>query len=202
MGFYRRESTSTLEIKRGLVMALRSKQLENNKTINQLHETEYRWFAVYTKYKAEKYVLDHLTRKGIQAYVPLLNSTKRYASKIKTYRKPLINCYVFVCITKSEYIQVLETEYVIKFLKQRRDLIAIPEEEIDTLRKIVGEFEGVTVVEDPVVGQPVELIHGNLTGLKGIVTERKGKKEFVVTLDNIGFQMALEVSIDHLRSLQ
>ena len=31
--------------------------------INQLSPTETRWFAVYTKYKCEKYVADQLSKK-------------------------------------------------------------------------------------------------------------------------------------------
>ncbi len=171
------------------------------KIINQLHDTEYRWFAVYTKYKAEKYVHNLLKKKGIEAYVPLIQSTKRYSSKIKTISKPLINCYVFVRILKKDYVSVLETEHVIRFLKQRKDLISIPNEEILILQKLVGEFDGISVVERPVVGQQVELIHGNLTGLKGKVTEQKGKNEFIVALDSIGLQFSIEVNAQYLMAL-
>jgi len=68
--------------------------------INQLSPTETRWFAVYTKYKCEKYVADQLSKKNIEAYVPIISKTRRYSRKIKHYQIPLINCYVLFVSVK------------------------------------------------------------------------------------------------------
>ena len=107
--------------------------------INHLHKTEKRWFAIYTKYKCEKFVVDLLSRKGIDAYTPLIESTKKYDKRIRTHKMPLLHCYAFVQIDASEYVPVLETDYVLKFIKQRKDLLSIPEAEINLLKHIVGE---------------------------------------------------------------
>jgi len=171
--------------------------------INQLQENQPRWFAVYTKYKCEKYVTDNLNRKGIEAYLPLLNRVKIYASKTKRYKVPLISCFVFVRITKSDYVKVLETEYVLNFLKQRRDLIAIPDKEINLLKRLVGEYE-LSLCEEKVdwkLGQKMEVIAGQLTGLKGILIEKNNKSDFVIELDNIGIQLRMQFSKEHLMPL-
>lgn len=170
--------------------------------INQLDENVHRWFAVYTKYKAEKYVAENLLKKGIHAYVPLMNKTKVYKSKVKHTLLPLINCYVFVKIVKSEYVTVLETEYVMKFLKQRKELIAIPDDEIIMLQRVVGEVvHAVPSIEVYGIGTPVEVVSGSLTGLKGKVIELKGKKEFLVSIDSIGYQMILGINPEFLKPM-
>lgn len=162
--------------------------------INHLDEHEPRWFAVYTKYKAEKLVVDHLKRKRVEAYVPLLTTTKRYTRKVKTYEKPLLNCYVFVKITSQEYTRVLETQYVLGFLKVRKHLVSIPEEEIQLLRRVVGEITDVASTPLKMdVGQEVEIVAGNLTGIKGVLLTQKSKQVFVVRLDYIGVQLEMEV---------
>lgn len=172
---------------------------KSSESINQLHESEYRWFAVYTKYKAEKYIYENLKNKGITAFLPLLKKTKIYASKKKQYEVPLINCYVFVKIIKSQYVQVLETEYVLKFLKQRKDLLCIPEAEINLLQRIVGENISIKATpEEFKIGEAVEVIKGNLTGLKGILVEQRGKKEFLVSINSIGIQMSIGIDPDYL----
>jgi len=171
--------------------------------INQLQDNEPRWFAVYAKYKCEKYVTDNLNRKGIEAYLPLLNRVKVYASKTKRYKVPLISCFVFVRITKSDYVKVLETEYVLNFLKQRRDLIAIPDVEINLLKRLVGEYE-LSLYEEKVdwkLGQKMEVIAGQLTGLKGILIEKSNKSDFVIELDNVGIQLRMQFSKEHLMPL-
>ena len=103
-----------------------------------LHTSEPRWFAVYTKYKREKLVSKYLVDKGIVSYLPLQKVTRMYTRKIKKVELPLINCYIFVCITREQYVRVLETPDVVHFVKIAKDLISIPEKEIDILRKDIS----------------------------------------------------------------
>ena len=163
--------------------------------INQLSDKDKKWFALYTKYKCEKYVADSLCKKGIEAYVPLISKTKRFTRKVKHYEVPLINCYVFVYIDKSQYIPSLETEYVMKFLKQGKDLLAIPNEEINILKRVSGEIiEAVSLGEYCFEsGEEVEIISGHLTGMKGRVIDKTGKRHFVVDLQTIGYQLRIQV---------
>ncbi len=166
---------------------------------NRLHPDIARWFVVYTKYKTEKFVCEKLSKKGIEAYVPLLKYSKRYDRKIKHYEVPLINCYVFVRITKDQYIKTLETEYVSTFLKNRGNLTDVKNEEIDILKRIVGENESILTEELTFEeGRKVEIISGNLTGLKGKLIEKQGKNEFIVELESIGYQFRMNINITHL----
>jgi transcriptional antiterminator RfaH len=172
--------------------------------INQLSDTEKRWLAIYTKYKCEKYVADHLNKKSIDVYLPIVSKTKRYTRKIKYYNVPLINCYVFVHINKSQYLPTLETEYVMKFLRQGKDLIAIPESEMDLLKRVAGDVEDVVPVSESQyqLGESVEVTAGQLAGLKGKIVSKAGKKSFVVELDTIGFQFRINIDLKLLKSLE
>jgi transcription antitermination factor NusG len=166
--------------------------------INQISSTESRWFAVYTKFKCEKFVAEQLRKKNIESYVPLIKRTKRYERKIKHYQIPLINCYVFVLITQKDYLQVLETEYVLKFLRHGKDLLAIPFQEIQTLKKVAGDVEEIEAsnLHEFTTGEEVEVISGSLTGLKGKIIEKSGKKSFVVELERIGFQLRINIDLN------
>lgn len=182
---------------------MRHKETPISTIINDLSSIESRWFAVYTKYKCEKYVVDQLSRKGIAAYVPLITKTKRYASRIKTSQVPLINSHIFVHIKKCNYVRVLQTEYVLAFIKQRKNLIHIPEQEIKLLKMIVGEIENIEVSDISFSrGDLVEIIGGNLTGIKGNLIEKEGKNKFVVQLNTIGMQLAMTIDKSNLRLLK
>lgn len=172
--------------------------------INQLDNHEKRWFAIYTKYKCEKYVVMLLDRKRISSYVPLQTKIKRYKSKVKKSQIPLINNYVFVHITKKEYISVLETEYVFRFIKLGKNLISIPEEELDVLRRIVGDIEDMLPLLGNTisVGEEVEVIGGQLIGLTGKVISQMGKKKFVIELKNIGYQFHIQIDLALLKPLR
>jgi transcription antitermination factor NusG len=176
---------------------------EHKDHINHLEETTSKWFAIFTKYKCEKYVVENLQLKGIDAYVPLLSVTRKYTRKTKHLKIPLINSYAFVYITKRDYVRVLETQYVMGFLKQRKNLISIPAREIELLKRIVGELENVESVPlsfEP--GAPVEIIGGNLTGLQGKLIKKQGKNTFVVALETIGYQLEMVIDKNLLSPLR
>jgi len=170
--------------------------------INDLAESEYRWFAIYTKYKGEKHVIQSLSKKGIEAYTPLLKTTKKYTRKVKTYEIPILNCYVFVFITKKEYVSVLETEHVINFVKIRKNLVAIPQHEIDLMKRVVGHFDEITLAEENyTIGDQVEIVSGKLTGLKGLLVEINGKKDFLVNLKGAGIQLLINIDPKLIRPI-
>ena len=171
--------------------------------INDLDSQIPKWFAAYTKYKCEKYVALQLKKKQIEVYLPLLDKVKVYNSKTKKYKVPLISCFVFVKITKAEYIKVLETEYVFNLLKQRRDLLSIPNDDINLLKRLVGEYETSLWTEkvDWAIGQKLEVIAGQLTGLKGVLIEKSNKSEFIVELRNIGIYLRVQINKAHLLPL-
>lgn len=182
---------------------MKHKETPISTIINDLSTTEERWFAVYTKYKCEKYVVDQLSKKGIGAFVPLITKVKIYSSRVKKHEVPLINCYIFVKIKKAEYVRVLETEYVMSFIKQRKNIISIPESEIDLLKLIVGEIENVEAREISFQsGDSVEIIGGNLTGIKGKLVEKEGKNKFIVQLTTIGLQLMMTIDKSNLRLLK
>jgi transcriptional antiterminator RfaH len=163
--------------------------------VNQLDATEHHWFAVRTRSKCEKMVCDALQRKKIHAYVPLQQTTRRYTRKIKHYNKPLITCYIFVKIVKAEYVPVLETENVAGFIKFDRNLLSIPEEEINLLRRIVMEpdieLEAMPGAFD--VGDPVSITAGPLTGMSGLVVKVEGRRKLQIELQKMGYSLLLTI---------
>lgn len=173
-----------------------------NRFENHLHPRDARWFAVCTHYKHEKKVVQRLTRKGIHCYLPVQEITKHYTRKVKKVIQPLINCFVFVQITTNQYVEVLETESVVRFLKINRNLIAIPAAEIALLQRIVGEAKEVEVdASQWQEGDAVEVIGGQLTGLSGHLIEKKGAHKLVVALATLGIGLQLEVAAKYLRKV-
>ena len=168
-----------------------------SKIINHLHDSEPHWFAVRTRSKSEKFVRRMLEKKGIYAWLPLQKLMHRYTRSSRLTEKPLINSYVFVKIVKDQYIAVLETENVAGFVKFSKDLIAIPECEIDLLKRITLE-DGLDVEAVPgggfTEGDPVEIAAGNLMGLKGRIVKVEGKRKFQVELQYL-FQSLL-ITVD------
>ena len=143
-----------------------------------------------------------LAKKNIEAYLPLNRLVKEYKSKRKVVELPLISCYVFVRITRDQYVPVLETNNVVKFIQFSKRIVAIPDQEIDLLRRICQEQMDLQVEKtDFQKGKAVEIIGGNLTGVHGMLVAKKGKN-FVVQLDHIGWGLHMEIDPSLVRSTQ
>ena len=166
-------------------------------------ETGQKWYAVNTGFKREKFVKKLLDRKKIVAYLPLVERTKKYRSRIKLYSVPLLTCYVFVYINEIERIQVLETDYVKGFVKFEGKEAPIPSHEIDILKKVVGQYDDVQLIDSKELkhGDRVELLAGELTGLKGRIIEEKGKRLYLVRFEGIGINLSWTVSSSKLRKV-
>lgn len=161
-----------------------------------------RWFAIYTRYKREKLVHKFLEKKGIKSYLPINNVVRKWDRKVRNVELPLINCYVFVNIVKGEYVNVLETENVLNFVRFSNNLISIPSEEIELMRRVTGEFNNIELLNDHIVkGDEVEIVGGSLTGMKGRLVEVGSKKKFIVELNNLGYGLIIEVNPNALRKI-
>lgn len=169
---------------------------------NHLDDATPKWFAVYTKYKREKRIREELERRGVQVYLPIQKLTRVYASKRKVVEMPLISCYIFVKITKDQYLKVLQTDNVVTFVRIAKNLISIPEKEIEIMKQVVGE--GVQVTAEPKglhKGDAVEIIGGNLTGLKGVLVDNHGDKQVIIDLETMGYSLRMTLDTKYLRKI-
>jgi transcription antitermination factor NusG len=56
------------------------------------------WYAVYTRHRSEKRLADALAKLGIDHYLPLLRTRKKWSDRYKWVEEPLFASYVFVRI--------------------------------------------------------------------------------------------------------
>ncbi len=169
---------------------------------NHLDNKDAKWFAVYTRYKREKVVERLLKEKGIEVYLPIQKQTRRYTRKVRIVELPLLSCYIFVKIVKAEYVSVLETENVVRFIHFSKNLLSIPEKEINLMQRIVGEVDELTVLDRIYTeGDIIEVVAGNLTGLRGKLISRQGKKCFLVELSTVGYSLQINIEPHLLRKV-
>lgn len=167
---------------------------------NHLVRSEKRWFAVYTAYKREKIASKMLLKKGIDVFLPLQTLHKQYQRTKRVVELPLFNCIFFVRIDQSEYTRVLETEHVLRFIKIGKNLLSIPEHEIETIRCIIGAQVDMQVeVYHMAAGESIQVIAGALSGLEGKFIRQESKYNFLVELEMLGYQIRMHVRPEHLR---
>ena len=160
-----------------------------------IKHTDKKWYAVRTRSKCEKSTFRDLQAKSIGVYLPLLKKVRQYNRKRKEVELPLISCYVFVCIGADEYVSVLESPNVVDYVRFGREMVPIPEAEIDLMRRILGEGWEVSAQDCNFnTGDLVEIAAGNLIGVQGYVTRVADQRQILINLKHVG--MGLQISVD------
>ena len=152
------------------------------------------WYAVYTRSRFEKQAHKMLLDKGIEAYLPLIKTMRKWSDRKKMVEIPLFSSYVFVFIERKDYDNVLHTPGVVKYVTFEGKAATIPPEQIDNLRIIVNSNEKVeTTWEMHRKGEKVVVTAGSLKGLRGELISDGGRKKVLVRIEGIDQNLTVEV---------
>jgi len=184
-------------------------EMQAEATLPQLHGLEQSclpglqhvrgWFAVYTSSRHEKRVQQHLTQRGIEHYLPLYRSQRKWSDGSRvTLDLPLFPGYIFVSIRRFERVRVLEVPGVLAIVGGTgREPASLPEAEINALRSGMHLRQ---VEPHPLltVGQRARIRSGAFAGMEGVVVRMKNTLRVVLTMDLIMQSIAVEVDAGEL----
>jgi transcription antitermination factor NusG len=147
------------------------------------------WYAVYTKPRWEKKVASLLESKGIEYYCPLNKVVKQWSDRKKIVLEPLFKSYVFVQVEEKEKWELLKINGIVNYVHWLGKPARIKENEIDTVKKFLNEFEAIEVVEaaSP-LNSKVKIKHGVLMNYQGILLEVSGNRASV-RIESMGLQL-------------
>lgn len=152
-----------------------------------------RWYALYTRPRWEKKVAELLCIKKIENYCPLQKTERMWSDRKKIILEPLFKSYVMVRLASKAHIPVLQTDGVLGFVTCQGKPAVIRDEEIETVKQFLNEYEHVQVERiDVGINDEVTIINGPLMQQKGQVLEVSGKMVKVM-LPSLGFAL---VAID------
>ncbi len=146
-----------------------------------------KWYACYTKPRAEKKTRDRLDKAGIECFLPIRKERRQWSDRLKTIEVPLFTSYIFVFIEQHENYKVRLEGDLVGFITFEGKPVSIPDEQIETIKRIVAAESKVEVVPaDMKPGEKIEIIGGQLLGIKGELIRHQGNHKVLVRLDEIG----------------
>jgi transcription termination/antitermination protein NusG len=153
------------------------------------------WFAVRTRSRHEKMVSEQLGKLGIENFLPLIKRTRKWSDRTKEIEMPVFSGYSFVrmVFSSAARLRVLQTHGVAGFVGPNNLGMAIPDSEIQDVRRLVASsvpFEEHTFLK---VGQRVRIRGGSLDGVEGILSAHDEDQSLVVSVELI--QRSLSVRI-------
>jgi transcription antitermination factor NusG len=160
---------------------------------------EVRWYACYTRARAEKQVEKSLRERGFESYLPLIARERQWKDRKKTVPFPLFPSYVFGCFRLADMHAVLTTPGVSTIVRTRGGQPSpISADELANVKRFVEALErsGLEPEPRPLLseGQKVRVAEGPFAGVEGVVIESRGRKRVLVGISAIG--QGLEVDID------
>ena len=162
-------------------------------TITDLIEIPH-WYALYTRSRHEKKVDAQLKEKSIESYLPLHTVIRQWSDRKKKVEEPLFRCYVFVHLALQDYLKALRTYGVVRMISFGGKPSVIPDSQIEAVKRLLQEGLAVESCEYLKEGQWVEVVQGPLTGLQGILLEKRGGQNLVISISSI--RQSISVQID------
>jgi len=151
------------------------------------------WFAAYIAPNREKKTAASLSRSGIESFLPLYRSARRWSDRCVTLERPLFPGYLFVQIDLRERVKVLQIPGVVHLVGFGGVPIALPSEQIESIRKGMAEHANVEPYPYLSVGRVVRFRTGPFLGMSGILLRRKGRFRVVISIELIERSMVVNV---------
>ena len=152
------------------------------------------WCALYTRHQHEKTVAEMLAAKGLEVFLPLYDSERKWKDRTKVLSLPLFPFYVFVRGAVSSRLQVLSTPGVHMILCNGDRVAVIPEDQIEAIRKTVdGKFH-VEPHQFLKCGERVRVRQGSLEGVEGLLVRKKNQFRLILCVDMLAQCVAVEVN--------
>jgi transcription antitermination factor NusG len=159
------------------------------------------WFAAYTRSNHERTAADQLAIRSIANFVPTYESVRVWKDRKKRLELPLFPGYVFVRVPLEEKLRVLMIPGVVRLVGFDGRPLAVPDEEIETLRTVVQHKLKAEPHPYLVAGRKVRILRGALEGMEGILIRKKGRLRVLVSINLIRQSATIEVDAHDVEPL-
>jgi len=159
---------------------------------DQLSPGEY-WYAISVRPRHEKLVKRHLECRGLNCFVPVYRSVRRWKDRRKELDMVLFHGYVFVALSGGDRLRVLQAPGVLRFVTFQGQPAALPESEIRALQSSMSA--GLRPRPHPYLckGRKVRVKGGPLADAEGIMVRRKEGFRLVLSIELIMRSVMLEI---------
>jgi transcription antitermination factor NusG len=152
-----------------------------------------RWYAVYTWARHEKKVTQHFAERGIDYFLPLYTSIRRWNKRSAEVSLPLFPGYVFVRTFQHARYKPLSVPGVAHFVGTAKAPTEISAEEIELLQKAIVMGRHVEPHPYLAPGNRVRIASGPMSGLVGTIQRTSAGCRIIISVDMIMRSVAVEI---------
>ncbi len=185
-----------------MYMPLQERETSQEVKIIKNGAVEEKWYAIYTRPRAEKLVYQRLVEVNIESFLPLQKTIRTWSDRKKLIEKPLLSSYVFVKTNYKSFSLIYQTNGVVKFISFEGQPVSIPQKQIDNLKLIINSDAEVEVTSEKFApGDNVEVVNGSLIGLTGELVKIGSHNRVIVRIDRLDQNLILKIPKAFLRKV-
>lgn len=156
-----------------------------------------RWFVIWAESRAEKKVEQRMVAMGLQPWLPTVRERHRWSDRWREVECPLFPGYLFARAANAELPRILRTPGVLTVVKEGGKPALLADSFVGALRDAIGREgaapETVTEYIGYAPGDEVIVQQGVLRGVRGVVRERRGGRQLVIWVPEVGRGVAFKI---------
>jgi transcription antitermination factor NusG len=151
------------------------------------------WYALKVRPRFERVVVAHLRSRGYDPFLPTYITKRQWSDRIKSLELPLFPGYLFCQIDLRSRLPILTAPGVNYIVGMGRAPEPVAEQEIESIRAIVGSGLYYEPYPYLTAGQLVRVEHGALVGLIGRVVDVKSSSRLIVSINLLMRSVSAEI---------
>jgi transcription antitermination factor NusG len=156
------------------------------------------WFVIWTESRAEKKVEARIAALGLSPWLPTVKERRRWSDRWREVVSPLFPGYLFARARSVDWHKVLRTPGVLTVVKQEGRPALLADGFVTGLRDAIerngASPEPLTEVIDYRQNDEVVIVQeGALRGMRGVVRKRRGGRQLVIWVAEIGRGVAFTI---------
>ncbi len=160
------------------------------------------WYVVYTKSHSEKKTFNTLQEMGYEVFLPTIKTMRQWSDRKKKIEQPLFPGYLFVKTTPINFIQILNIEGVVHFVRFGDNVAKVKDQDILNIKIMINKTEKV-IIENKTYskGQMIKITEGMFAGYQGLVEYHKSKNILIVSLLELHMSVKVEIPADFVNAV-
>jgi len=163
------------------------------------------WYVLYVRSRYERRVDESLKENGLETFLPIVTTIRKWSDRQKKLEIPLFTSYVFVNIKSSmDFHKTLSVEGACSFIRFGSEYGIVKDEEINKIKFLVDTdgIKDVKVDNEPYeVGELMLIEYGSLAGIECEVININNENKIIVRLNSINQGITATVPSSYLSKI-
>jgi transcription antitermination factor NusG len=156
-----------------------------------LRPNKRQWYVLYTTPRAEKQVEQRLLSSGVETFLPVHISPRKWADRVKLVEVPLFSSYIFVKTTDHELRTLLKINGVVRIVFHAGAPAKIREREINAIRDFLDKARERELVHG--IGEELLIACGPLKDISGKV-QKINKTHLLLYIEQLGCSVCVALN--------